>query len=94
MQSGIKDKKMTTMQSATLNAVMLRNMSIIAEDETLLRRVSRYLRRVVAEKLSDSAEVSKDEFFASLERGEEEYRLGKTHRIESVKELKNFLNAL
>ena len=82
------------MTAIQLNAEVLRNMSIIAEDETLLKRVAKYLRKVVAERGTDPTEVSKDEFFASLERGEEEYRQGKTHRIESVKELKDFLNAL
>ena len=82
------------MTAIQLNAEMLRNMSIIAEDENLLKRVAKYLRKVVAEKTADPAKVSEEDFFASLERGEEEYRQGKTHRIESVKELKNFLNAL
>ena len=86
-----EQEKMTATQ---LNAEVLRNMSIIAEDETLLKRVAKYLRKVVAERRTDPTEVSKEEFFASLERGEEEYRQGKTHRIESVKELKDFLNAL
>ena len=38
---------MTTMQ---LNAEMLRSMSIIAEDEGLLKRAVRYLRKLVKEK--------------------------------------------
>ena len=73
---------------------MLRNMSIIAEDETMLKRVAKYLRKVVAEKLADPTEVSEAEFFASLERGEEQYRQGKTHRVESVGALKSFLDSL
>lgn len=40
------------MTSLELNAEMLRNMSIIAEDENLLKRVTKYLRKVVAEKTS------------------------------------------
>jgi hypothetical protein len=38
--------------------------------------------------------IPRDEFFASLDRGEEEYRQGKTHRINSVEELHSFLNSL
>ena len=37
------------MTAIQLNAEMLRNMSIIAEDETLLKRVTKYLRKVVSE---------------------------------------------
>ncbi len=77
-----------------MNAEILRNMSIIAEDESLLKRVAKYLRKVVAEKKADPTLVSRDEFFESLKRGEEEYRQGKTHRINSVEELNSFLNSL
>ena len=41
------------MTAQQLNAEMLRNMSIIAEDESLLKRVAKYLRKVVAEKAAD-----------------------------------------
>ena len=44
---------MTTMQ---LNAEMLRNMSIIAEDENLLKRATKYLRKLVAETEKEIAE--------------------------------------
>ena len=61
---------------------MLRNMSIIAEDENLLKRVAKYLRKVVAEKTADPTEVSVEEFNDSLERGMEEYRQGKCVRLQ------------
>ena len=70
------------MTAIQLNAEMLRNMSIIAEDENLLKRVAKYLRKVVAEKTADPTEVSVAEFNASLERGMEEYRQGKCVRLQ------------
>ena len=81
---------MTTIQ---LNAEILRNLGTLAEDEGMLKRVAKYLRKLVAEK-EDSTLISKEEFFASLDRGEEEYRQGKTHRINSKEELNHFLNSL
>ena len=81
---------MTTMQ---MNAELLRNMSIIAEDESLLKRASKYLRKLVAEK-EDQTQISRKDFYASIEKGEEEFRQGKTHRIESVEELNKFLDSL
>lgn len=77
-----------------LNAEILRNLGTLAEDESMLKRVAKYLRKLVSEKQNDPTLVSKEEFFASLDRGEEEYRQGKTHRISSVEELNSFLNAL
>lgn len=82
------------MTAIQMNAEMLRNLSIIAEDENLLMRAAKYLRKLVSEKKTDPTLVSRDEFFESLKRGEEEYRQGKTHRINSVEELHSFLNSL
>ena len=82
------------MTAIQMNAEILRNMSIIAEDENLLKRAAKYLRKLVAEKQTDPTLVPRDEFFDSLDRGEEEYRQGKTHRINSVEELHSFLNSL
>ena len=82
------------MTAIQMNAEMLRNMSIIAEDENLLKRAAKYMRKLVAEKQDAKAFIPRDEFLASLDRGEEEYRQGETHWINSVEELHSFLNSL
>ena len=79
------------MTAVQLNAELLRNMSLIAEDESLLKRAVKYLRKLVSEKTSDPTLVSKEEFFASLDRGEEEYRQGRTHRMLPNESLDDFL---
>lgn len=85
---------MTALEMGKLNAEILQNLGVIAEDEAVLTRVAKYLRKVVREMNSDPTLMSKEEFLASLDRGEQQYREGKTHRIESVSELKSFLNSL
>lgn len=85
---------MEVMTAIQMNAELLRNMSIIADDENLLKRAAKYLRKLVAEKQADQTLIPREEFFASIERGEEEYRQGKTHRINSPEELHSFLNSL
>lgn len=65
---------MTTVQ---LNAELQHYMSIISEDENLMKRAAKYLRKLVAEKQSDPTEMSKEEFYAKLEKAEEEYKRGK-----------------
>ena len=85
-----QDKKIEVMTAIQLNAEVLRNMSIIAEDENLLKRAAIYLRKLVAEKEAPTL-ISKEEFFASLDRGEEEYRQGKTHRMLPGESLDDFL---
>ena len=64
------------MTTTELNAEVLRNLSIVAEDENLLKRVAKYLRRVVAEKQNDPTLMSEEEFFAHVAEAEEQYRQG------------------
>ena len=64
------------MTTNELNAEVQRNLSIVAEDENLLKRVAKYLRRVVAEKQKDPTLMTEEEFFARVEEAEEQYRQG------------------
>ena len=59
------------MTATQLNAEILRNMSIIAEDENLLKRAAKYLRKLVAEK-EDASLMTEEEFFAKIERAEKQ----------------------
>jgi hypothetical protein len=82
------------MTAIQLNAEILRNMSIIAEDEHLLRRVAKYLRKVVAEKKSDPTLMTKEEFFARVDEAREEIRQGKGKRFSNPEEMNAWLNSL
>jgi len=78
------------MTAVQLNAEILRNMSIVVEDETLMNQLARYLRKLVAKK-EDPTLMTQEEFFAKLERGEEEFRQGKTYRMLPGEDLDDFL---
>ena len=78
---------MTTIE---MNAEMLRNMSIIAEDENLLKRAVKYLRKLVTEKQADPTEFSREEFFARVERARKQS--GK--RFANVEELDQYIRSL
>ncbi|MBQ3732514.1 MAG: hypothetical protein II859_00965 [Bacteroidales bacterium] len=75
---------MTTTQ---LNAEVLRNMSIIAEDENLLKRAAKYLRKLVAEK-EDATLFTKEEFFARVD----EAKKGPTYKLEEGETIEDLLN--
>ena len=51
-----------------MNAEMLRNMRIIAEDENLLKRATKYFRKLVTEKESESTRLSKEVFLNVLKK--------------------------
>ena len=69
---------------------MWRDMGTIAEDEGMMRRVAKYLRRVVKEMTADPTLMTKDEFFAKLERAEKQP--GKS--FASVEELDQYIRSL
>ena len=66
------------MTSTQLNAEVLRNMSIIAEDEALLKRVAKYLRKVVTEKQAKTTLMTEEELRTKIEQAERDYQQGKT----------------
>lgn len=73
------------MTAIQLNAEMLRSMSVIAEDENLLKRAVKYLRKLVAEK-EDLTLFTKEEFFQRVDEAKKgpSYRLGEGETIEDL----------
>ena len=82
------------MTAIQMNAELLRNMSIIAEDDNLLKRAAKYIRKLVAEKEADPTLLSKEEFFARVEKARKQAEQGQVHRIETKDELNQFLNSI
>lgn len=77
------------MTALQLNVEMLRNMSIIAEDEDLLRRAAKYLRKLVSEK-QDPTRYTKEEFFARIDKARQQP--GKS--FANVEELDKYVRSL
>lgn len=82
------------MNAIQMNAEILRNMSIIAEDENLLKRAAKYLRKLVSEKEADPTLLTKEEFFARVDEAREEIRQGKSKRFSNPEEMNAWLNSL
>ena len=77
------------MTALQMNAEILRNMSIIAEDENLLKRAAKYLRKLAAEK-EDATHFTKDDFFNMLD----EAVKGPSKRFESIDKLDEYISNL
>ena len=77
-----------------LNAELLRNVSIIAEDENLLRRATKYLRTLVAEKEANPTLLTKEEFFARVDKAEKEIAEGKGVTFTNKDDMNAWLNSL
>ncbi len=61
---------MNAVQMNAMNAEVWRNIGAIADNEPLMRRLAHYTRRLVKEQENDPTLMSKEEYFAKLERAE------------------------
>ena len=82
------------MTALQLNAEIYRNMGIIAEDETMLKRVAKYLRRLAKQVTDDPTCMTKEEFFARIDEAEREIAEGKGITFTNQAEMNAWLNAL
>ena len=64
------------MTTSQMTAEILQNLSVLAESEDMMTRVAKYLRKLVKEKKADPTLMSKEEFFAKLDKAEEDYQKG------------------
>lgn len=85
---------MTAAQTGALNAEILRNLATLAESETMLNRVAKYLRKLVKEREADPTLMTKEEFFARVDEAREEIRQGKGKRFSNPEEMNAWLNSL
>ena len=76
-----------------LNAEIYESLSIIANDESLLRKAAKSLKRL-ASQFEDQTLMTKDEFFAVVDKSLEEAKDGKVKRIATPTELSSFLESL
>ncbi|MBO4810929.1 MAG: hypothetical protein J5552_05110 [Prevotella sp.] len=79
------------MTMVQLNAELFRNMSIIAEDENLMKRAVKYLRKLAAEKKADPTLFTKEEFFARVDEAREQIKRGEGIEMLPEESLDEFL---
>ena len=82
------------MTAIQMNAEILRNLGTLAEDESMLKRVAKYVRKLVAEKESDSTEMSREEFIARVEKAEKDIDEGKGITFTNRDDMNAWLNSL
>ncbi len=77
------------MTALQLNAELYRAMGKIADDETLMEKVLRYVKRLAAKK-EDPTLMTKEEFFANVDEALEQAKRGRVtrqHQGESVTDM-------
>ena len=82
------------MTALQLNADIYRSLGIISEDESVLRRVAKYLTRVAKQMKDDPTCMTKEEYFAMLDRSKEQAKRGEVYRFDDKEKMLNWLNTL
>jgi len=82
------------MTALQLNAEIYRNLGIIAEDETMLEKVAKYVRKLAKQVTDDPTCMTKEEFFARIDEAEREIAEGKGITFTNQAEMNAWLNAL
>lgn len=75
----------------SINAEFLHNLSIVAQDEDMLSKVVKYVRKLVQKK-QDPTLMTKEEFFARVDESLEQARQGRVHRMRQGESFDDFLN--
>lgn len=81
---------MTTMQ---LNAEIYRSLSVIAENESLMKRAAKYLKKLAAQE-EDETLMTKEEFFAKIDESLQQAREGKVVTFDNTADMNAWLNSL
>ena len=73
-----------------MNAELFRQLSIIAEDESLSAKLMKYIKKLTAKK-EDPTLMTKEEFFRRVDESLEQARQGRVHRMLPNESLDEFL---
>lgn len=83
-------KNIGIMTVAQMNTELWQNIGSIADSEPLMRRLAKYAAKLVREK-QDSALMSKEEYFAKIERAEQQIANGEGMEMLPDEDLTAFL---
>ena len=82
------------MTALQLNADIYRNLGIIAEDESMLDKVAKYIRRVAKQMNEDSTCMSKEEYFRRIDEAKKQAENGEVYRFKDKQKMVEWLNTL
>ena len=83
---------MTTAQQVAMNTELWQSIGAIADNEALMRRLTRYAKKLAKEK--DPTLMTKEEFFARVDEGREQIRRGEGIRFTNREDMNDWLNSL
>ncbi|MBQ6964126.1 MAG: hypothetical protein IJP82_00350 [Bacteroidaceae bacterium] len=85
---------MTAIQLNSMNIELWQSIGAIADSEPLMKRLTRYAKKLVAERKADPAEMTREEFFARVDKAEREIAEGKGTTFTNLDDMNRWLNSL
>ncbi|MBQ9666816.1 MAG: hypothetical protein IJV33_10150 [Bacteroidaceae bacterium] len=85
---------MTAIQLNSMNIELWQSIGAIADSEPLMKRLTRYAKKLVAERKADPTEMTREEFFARVDKAEREIAEGKGTTFTNLDDMNRWLNSL
>lgn len=77
-----------------MNTQLLQGIGVIADDESLMKRLTKFVAKLVREKQADPTLMTKEEFFARIDKAEQEIAEGKGITFTNREDMNAWLNSL
>lgn len=77
-----------------MDAEFYRNLGIVAEDEAMLEKVYKYVRRLARQLSDDPTRMTKEDYYAMLDRSKAQMSEGKVYRFDDRGKMLDWLNTL
>ena len=84
---------MTALQLNAMNTELWQSIGAIAANESLMKRLTRFAKKLVKEK-EDSTLMSKEEFFRRIDESKKQYEQGEYTRFSDKDKMNRWLNSL
>ncbi len=84
---------MTALQLNAMNTELWQSIGAIADNESLMKRLTRFAKKLVKEK-EDSTLMSKEEFFRRIDESKKQYEQGEYTRFSDKDKMNRWLNSL
>ena len=82
------------MTALQLNAELYKNLGIIAEDETMMQKVVKYVRKLAKQMTDDPTCMTKEEFFARVDEASARAARGEGRMFTNPADMNAWLNSL
>ena len=85
---------MTAVQLNAMNTELWQGIGAIADSELLMKRLNRYVKKLVKEREADPTLMTKEEFFRRIDESKQQYERGEYIRFSDKEEMNRWLNSL